>query len=82
MYARVFDLSVSSKGKMPEITEEGHALLARAKINPSEILPKSYEEFLHQEQRGGKSPASPRGKRVSMPEPSISMGTNIGGRDK
>lgn len=48
MYSRVFDVNGASKtGRAPELTEEGHALLARANIKPAEIIQKSYEDFLY-----------------------------------
>ena len=46
MYARVFELSPATKGRPPELTEEGQILLQRTNIKPAELMPKTYDDFL------------------------------------
>jgi hypothetical protein len=48
MYTRVFENSPGAKGKPPELTEEGQILLQRANIKVSELVPKTYDDFLKQ----------------------------------
>lgn len=78
MYARVFDISPGTKGKAPELTEEGQILLQRANIRVADLIPKSYDDFLKQEMSTDVSSMSPRGKKVPKPEPSVFMGTTLG----
>lgn len=49
MYARVFDLSTGQKGRTPELTEEGQLLVLKANIQPQDLVPRSYEDFLKME---------------------------------
>ena len=48
MYARVFETSSSAKGKVPELTEEGQVLIARANIKVADLMPKTLDDFVKQ----------------------------------
>lgn len=85
MYARVFETSSSAKGKVPELTEEGQVLIARANIKVADLMPKTLDDFVKLEMQTDTASVSPRGKAakgVTKPEPAIFMGTTLNGSAK
>lgn len=71
VYARVFDVANTQRGKLPELTVEGKLLVQKAKVDPEDLMIKSLDDFritVHQVK------GSPKKGKVAPPSPNIFKG--------